>query len=710
MMYNVRKLVLALSAALGMGLSHEVFAQTTTQLAPGDDLARALSAARPGDVLELQGGDYGALAVKRAGGQPGQPITLRSADPANPARLSEMDLREMTHLVLDGLMFDYTYSSEDKPNLRPFQIFTTRGLTIRNSVFDGDLAAGDSPEEEAFPTAFGLSIRASAEVVLENNEIHTFYRGLIISDSVDVTVKANDVHSIRMDGMNFAQVERVVIEANVLHDFRRAVDSADHADMIQFWTNKTERPSLDITIRNNVLNSGLGWYTQSIFMRNEEVDTGRAGAEMYYQNVLIEGNVIINAHLHGISVGETDGLIIRNNSVLRNGRSEGKKRNEALWTPQVRVNPLARNVTITRNVLHKITGHDSQGDWLVADNVEVQDKFPTQPNYYNKVFAAPLSGDPRDLASFQYLEGGLLAGANVGAPMLDGIPIAAARKVDLSAAAPVIRSTADPDRPARFTFDISESSRQKGLDLTGAQLDWDFGDGTRGTGVTVTHDFARPGLTDVMLTLTLADGRVLQGSARVAPRRPEVVQLDTAAGSFVSFVTEEPMVLAVEIDPGPVSLGAPNAQIAIPREAMAPFFGSSGFTLETRFRSAESPRPSGVLMYVHKTLAVRVGGRGTIEVDFATETASRIRLRSKPLQLARGDWIDLRIVYSAADEALQVYVNDSLAMEGKTVGPVRPLEHWGLVFGHPFQPDKSFKGEIDRFELKVGTDGRGPGN
>ena len=124
--------------------------------------------------------------------------------------------------------------------------------------------------------------------------------------------------------MNFAQVERVRIEANHIHDFNRVLESPDHADMIQFWTNGTTSPSSDITIRGNILNSGAGWFTQSIFMRNELVDSGKAEAEMFYRNVIIEDNVIINAHLHGISVGETAGLKIANNTVIRNARSQGK--------------------------------------------------------------------------------------------------------------------------------------------------------------------------------------------------------------------------------------------------------------------------------------------------------------------------------------------------------------------------------------------------
>ena len=71
--------------------------------------------------------------------------------------------------------------------------------------------------------------------------------------------------------------------------------------MIQFWTSGTTSPSTNIVIRGNILDSGDGGWTQSIFMRNEMVDTGGAGDAMFYQNILIEDNVIYNAFIPMVS-------------------------------------------------------------------------------------------------------------------------------------------------------------------------------------------------------------------------------------------------------------------------------------------------------------------------------------------------------------------------------------------------------------------------
>lgn len=385
------------------------------KVATAAELQQALAQVSEGVEITIAPGDYGPLSIRGLKIPSGTPLVLRSADPADPARFSEMTLRDVRNVMIDGVVFDYTYRPGDKLNVRPFQILSSTGVTIRNSLFDGDLWRGGGATDDDFPTAFGLGVRSSADVTLEDNEIRNFFRGMVISQSQNVIVRGTDLHSIRMDGMNFAEVVNVLIEKNHIHDFARSLESKDHADMIQFWTNGTKTPSRDIVIRDNLLNSGQGWYTQSIFMRNDMVDRGLAGHEMFYRNITIENNLIINAHLHGITVGETDGLVIRDNTVVRNARSEGKKKNVALWTPQIRVSDKSRNVILSRNITSKITGPDGQPDWRVENNFFVQDHARGKAGFYGQVFDHSVLSDPSRPEAFLPKRGGPLDGANLGA-------------------------------------------------------------------------------------------------------------------------------------------------------------------------------------------------------------------------------------------------------------------------------------------------------
>lgn len=387
-----------------------------------DEFQAHLAAAEPGMVLLMAPGDYGLVSLRRIGGSTQAPLVLRSADPAQPAIISEMVLREVQNLTLDGILFDHSFELGDPRHFRPFQVLDSENIVIRNCRFDGDLAHGMSPTDDGFPTAFGLGVRETRGFTLETSEIEGFFRGFVISQSQDIVVHDNDLHGIRMDGMNFSEVRSVLIARNHIHDFVRSLESADHADMIQFWTNGTDSPSTDIVIRDNILNSGHGWYTQSIFMRNDLVDRGLAGDEMFYRNVRIEGNVILNAHLHGITVGETEGLSIRNNTVVRNATSEGERDNRALWIPQIRVAEESRNVVIANNVTSKISGQEAQSDWAVQSNFFVQDYSRIEPGFYGTVFSPEATVDPRNIRAFVPLPGGPLDDTGIGAPLLNNLP------------------------------------------------------------------------------------------------------------------------------------------------------------------------------------------------------------------------------------------------------------------------------------------------
>lgn len=397
-------------AVIGMALATGASAEEviTDPISLASDLAHA----EPGDVLLLEPGLYSTVAVSRVQATAEDPIVLRSRDPNQPAQVSRLSVTNSAHVHLDTMLFDYTFVSGDPSYLRPFQINNSQHIQVSGSVFDGDVARGVSEVDDGFGTAFGLGIRGSAHVAIVQNEIRGFFRGLIAHESTDLLVQGNDLYDLRMDGMNFAQVQSVLVEGNHIHDFTRSLASGDHADFIQFWTNQTTAPSRDIVVRNNLLNSGDGWYTQSIFMRNEEVDQGRAGREMFYQNVLIENNLIINAHLHGITVGETDGLIIRNNTVVRNPASADGEDNLSLWTPQILVSEGTQHAQIERNVTSRISGYANQPNWQVTNNIIVQDQGRAVPNHYSLVFEY---GDPKLPSSFRPLPGGVLDGTGIGA-------------------------------------------------------------------------------------------------------------------------------------------------------------------------------------------------------------------------------------------------------------------------------------------------------
>jgi hypothetical protein len=344
----------------------------TVSISNRDELYSALSRAKGGETFWLEPGNYGTLTLNGKQGFPNQfdtTVKIASSDVFYPAVFSWMDIHSGRNIAIEGVRFNYTYQPGDPDYVRPFEVNDSHNVIISDSVFVGDLVRAGVAERDGFGHGYGLSVRDSIGVTVKSNEFLDWGRAAIFSQSQDLIVVKNDIHSVRSDGLNFAEVTNVVIEQNHLHDFKADYEALDHRDMIQFWTNGTHTPSENISIRQNRLDMGEGSYTQSIFMRNEAVDSQEKGERMYYKNLLIEDNTIYNSHLHGITIGETNGLSISGNSLIAVADAGNADHDQtALWIPAINIAPTANDVTVVWNVTSTINGFSGQHDWQVNDN------------------------------------------------------------------------------------------------------------------------------------------------------------------------------------------------------------------------------------------------------------------------------------------------------------------------------------------------------
>ena len=212
------------------------------------------------------------------------------------ATFTSVSLNGATGITFDSINFDYTFKAGDGLDVTPFSVNSSSNIVFKNSVFDGDVASGLDAVSNGYAVGRGLLIQGSTDVTVENSEIKTWLRGILINESSNINILDNDIHSIRSDGMDVVQVQNVLIEGNYIHDFRGAPDQ----QIIPISSSSGHRapPSAttNVTIRNNMLDMGQGSWTESIFIRNEVVDQGLAGTSMYYKNILIENNTISNAH------------------------------------------------------------------------------------------------------------------------------------------------------------------------------------------------------------------------------------------------------------------------------------------------------------------------------------------------------------------------------------------------------------------------------
>lgn len=396
---------------------------SVTTVSDLNSLEAAIAQAAGGDTILLRGGDYGKLDL--VDGRQGvdirfnSEVTIASADPNDPAVFSSISLRGASNMTLDGLVVDYDFQPGDNINAESIRVMNSSDITVRNSVLDGDVAYGTNSASDGYGYGLGVMVRTSQNVTVENNEIYGFFRGIAVKDSDQVSVLNNDLHSMRKDGFNASQVIDLLVEGNHIHDFIGSPTAGDHRDMIQLWTVGTSEQSQNITIRGNTLDIGQGDETQSIFFDNQLVQRGQAGLEMFFKDVLIEDNVIVNRHLNGVRIGPSDGLVIRNNTILHSDGAQVDGQDAPIEIPRIFLGSNSRNVVVEDNITSQITGYNGQSSWSVQNNVIAQDQNPNASGYYDSLFVNSSQIDVN--GGFVAIPGGTIENLGVGAAATRGL-------------------------------------------------------------------------------------------------------------------------------------------------------------------------------------------------------------------------------------------------------------------------------------------------
>ncbi len=350
------------------------------------EMQTVLAAAVGGDLIKLAGGNYGAATITNIYDSE---VVIVAADPAAPPVFSNLQINGAANITFHWLRF------EGDGSVLPFTVDGCSYIKFSNSVFQGTLLDG-------FGAGKGLLVSNSDHITVENNEFFHWMKALAIGSSIDVDVLANNIHSCNADGFNFTATNRLLIESNWIHDFLSDPD-VGHRDMIQFWNPDPNNPAQNVIIRGNFLDAGTGDRVQSIFMGNGPAFDDPTNLDLYFRNILIEDNVIYNAQAHGVSIGPTLGLIIRNNTLLLDRWVNGT----TYHAPQIRLYGPSPGSVVEGNILTK----DVRGAQFV-----VQDSNPNGENYYGDLFVNAQINGPT-LADLRAVPGGLIETLGVGAAM-----------------------------------------------------------------------------------------------------------------------------------------------------------------------------------------------------------------------------------------------------------------------------------------------------
>jgi parallel beta-helix repeat protein len=661
------------------------------------ELYQALKSATGGETVLLKAGNYGSLSLGAKSDFDitfPATVTIASADAAKPAVFTGLALSGAANLAIRNVTFDYTYKAGDIDDFRPFEIRNgSSNIAITGSTFAGDVASGLSETANGFGRGNGLSVRDSANVTVSGNEFFSWKRGLVVANTGNVTVTNNEVHDIRSDGMNFAAVQNVRIEGNYFHDFRASYAAGDHRDMIQFWTTGTTKPSTDIVIRNNRLDIGEGSYTQSIFMRNEAVDTGLAGTEMYYRNVLIENNTIYNGHLHGITVGATAGLTIRNNSVLAvSDENNPDQSSSAVWVPTIRVAAAATKVVIEANAVAEITGPAGQAGWVVRNNALVQNSDPFKAGHYSDVFIDSTLDAENGVHNFVARPGSLIETLGAGAASTRLAAAGASTDAFFEVAA-------DAQNGATRIFDASFMAQLLGTADQTADYHWSFGDGTTASGKVVSHAFTTAGSYDVALVVRLADGSLRRGDADVGIQGSKLLAFDGQKGAFLAYDLGVARTLdpVARLDGQAIQLGGAGTAVTVSRGEVRELRGSSDFAIDFTLKG-DAAGGAGELFRQHEFFVATMGSTGQLSFQIVTPGGQTTTLTTSGLKLNDGQAHDLSIRFKDGD--LQIWADGAMNAKRAIAGTLNTVGSTDLLFGNPWGR-QNYAGELSKFAINI---------
>ncbi len=674
---------------------------TTITVSSTAALYAALAKATGGEVIQLTAGSYGALDLgPKSGFDVTFPsnVTITSADPLRPATFSAVSLNSVANLTLDKVVFDYDFKAGDPTFRAPFTITGGDRVTVTNSTFDGDVASGISVAANGYGSGYALFVRGTTNVTVSNNEMHNFMRGLVVDDSTGVKITGNDISGIRSDGMDFSRVKGVLIEGNTLHDFRASPTSGDHCDMIQFFTGTTTTPSTDIVIRGNILDIGNGTPTHSIFMGNEVVASGLAGSEMNYRNVTIEQNVITNAHMNGISVGQTTGLNIRNNSVLHSDGAKVDGVDSGVEIPAILVAQGSTSVVITNNATGGLYGWSGQSGWTVNRNAVVQDQNPDLSNYYGKVFVTSSLNAPDGVHEFIAVKGGLLDSLDAGADatlLTDGS----------GAVHALFQTTTDVDGyvQTRF-FDASQSISDLGSLPQGTTFLWSFGDGTTATGLKVGHNFASGGSYDVSLTVRLPTGQSDVTHAVVAVQDAHILSLgsDGAFDASINGVMIDLAKSAAASTAG-IQLNSSGVSASVARSHVVDIIQAQDFEISLTL-DADKRTSYGEVFRLNGSLITSVTSKGEVLVRAFPNAGSEVQLIStgKSVTDLKSHDIDIQL----HDGVLQLLIDGKVADREAFAGNLKSYGTLDMTFGNQWGA-RNFYGDVTAFDVIAGEDPAG---
>ena len=362
----------------------------------------AITSASGGDIITLAPGNYGSITISK---NFGTTCTIRALDPDDRPVLTYLYLSGADYIRFEHIDVVYTFAGEAEH----FQTCEMAGAT--NLYFFKCGFWGDN-DGSGFPTGRGFYIINSSYITAEKCLITGFGTNVVSTESDHVTITGCEIRDAASDGWTIGSTNDLTLTGNYVHDFRPNGPAGAHCDFGQLFTSGQSRTCKRVNISDNIMDIGSGAWTQSIFMRNEELDGAVGTDEAFrFEDFTVERNWIKNAHSWGIFIGECKNVSCKDNVLIAGtmnmsnaynsytvGAGEHGGNGTGIAIPILAMAQHTGTVTVTGNRWYggswssasRISLPASTGSWTVSDNVLDKDTGgPARP-----AFSLGWTGDP----------------------------------------------------------------------------------------------------------------------------------------------------------------------------------------------------------------------------------------------------------------------------------------------------------------------------
>jgi Right handed beta helix region len=339
----VAAVALFMAGASGCGAQEPAHraADGKTEVTPKTYRAK-IQAARPGDVIVLDAGSYGA--VDLSGRKFAEPGVRIEAKPGAKVVFDSLELQGSEGIEVRGVDVAVRGPS--------YGVNVQESSRIRLSKLK---IHGADPGHNA------VMLRDSQNVSIADCDVQDVWSGINFLDSNHLRISGNHLTHIQSDGIRGAgsYVEVIGNSGSSFHP-----GEGDHPDFIQFWGRHSGVATGNV-IRDNVFERGDGAVVQGIFIE-------------YNEKILISGNAMAGTMYNGISLSGVHGAIVEDNFV----------QGYVDMGTRIIVRDASSDVTVRNNVSEEIVNYDRGG------------ANPRYKEEHNSSIRAAKIGDTTDLKAW----------------------------------------------------------------------------------------------------------------------------------------------------------------------------------------------------------------------------------------------------------------------------------------------------------------------